>query len=62
MATPRKSTARRPRKTMPTVPPCEPCRGTGEVAVSVRVGRTRRTVGQQNGICLSCFGSGLATE
>ncbi|MER5179848.1 hypothetical protein ABT009_16000 [Streptomyces sp. NPDC002896] len=54
MAT-RKTTARkRPSKTCPI------CKGTGEVAVSVRIGRKRRVVGQQNGLCLTCFGTGLA--
>ncbi|MEU6276583.1 hypothetical protein ABZ871_29850 [Streptomyces populi] len=45
------------------VPPkCGPCKGTGEVARTVRVGRKRRTVGHQAGICLACFGTGEATD
>lgn len=39
---------------------CPACKGSGEVAVSVRVGRTRRVVGQQTGMCLACFGTGQA--
>ncbi|MGW6404425.1 hypothetical protein [Streptomyces sp. NPDC055134] len=39
---------------------CDPCKGTGEVPVSVRVGRKRRVVGQQNGLCLACLGTGEA--
>ncbi|MCW1095207.1 hypothetical protein OJ963_14830 [Streptomyces sp. RS2] len=42
----------------PTTVPCPPCNGTGEVSRPVRVGRKRRTVGQQTGMCLNCFGSG----
>ncbi|MBD0843268.1 hypothetical protein [Streptomyces sp. TRM68416] len=49
------------RKRKPAEPkPCAPCKGTGEVARTVRVGRKRRTVGQQTGICLACFGTGEA--
>ncbi|MFE4775259.1 hypothetical protein [Streptomyces sp. NPDC056713] len=52
------------KKKSPPRPPaakrCEPCKGTGEVAVSVQVGRKRRVVGQQNGLCLTCFGTGEA--
>jgi hypothetical protein len=36
------------------------CKGTGQVAVTVRVGRRHRLVGQQEGMCLTCFGSGEA--
>ncbi|MET7886208.1 MULTISPECIES: hypothetical protein [Streptomyces] len=46
----------------PVPPKCGPCNGTGEVARTVRVGRKRRTVGQQAGICLACFGTGEATD
>ncbi|MGW3916084.1 hypothetical protein ACWEBX_31905 [Streptomyces sp. NPDC005070] len=46
----------------PAAPKCGPCNGTGEVARSVRVGRKRRTVGEQAGICLACFGTGEATD
>ncbi|MFJ2877487.1 hypothetical protein ACIPJN_09135 [Streptomyces sp. NPDC086796] len=42
--------------------PCEPCGGTGNVPVTVRVGRKRRPVGQQDGLCLACLGSGTAPE
>ncbi|MFV5991385.1 hypothetical protein ACNPQM_02685 [Streptomyces sp. NPDC056231] len=41
---------------------CQPCGGTGNVATTVRVGRKRRPVGQQDGLCLSCFGTGTAAE
>ncbi|MEU2299626.1 hypothetical protein ABZ584_19730 [Streptomyces antibioticus] len=41
---------------------CGPCNGTGVVARTVHVGRKRRTVGQQAGICLACFGTGEATD
>ncbi|MFI6695929.1 hypothetical protein ACIBLA_30115 [Streptomyces sp. NPDC050433] len=57
----RKTTTGTARKTAPaTPPPCEPCKGTGQVAITVRVGRKRRPVGQQDGICLTCFGTGTA--
>lgn len=44
----------------PSVEPaaCKPCGGTGNVPTTVRVGRKRRSVGQQDGLCLNCFGSG----
>ncbi|MGW2281142.1 hypothetical protein [Streptomyces sp. NPDC001770] len=45
-----------PPKTTPA--PCQPCGGTGNVPITVRVGRKRRTVGQQDGLCLNCFGTG----
>jgi hypothetical protein len=32
------------------------------VAATVRVGRKRRPVGQQDGLCLNCLGSGLAPD
>ncbi|WP_381796241.1 hypothetical protein [Streptomyces niveus] len=59
----RKTTTPRPaNKTAPAKPPpCEPCKGSGQVAVTVRVGRKHRPVGQQDGICLTCFGTGEAT-
>ncbi|MFJ2636449.1 hypothetical protein ACIO6U_31475 [Streptomyces sp. NPDC087422] len=54
--------ARRPAKPVPkTPPPCEVCKGTGQVAATVRVGRRHRVVGQQEGMCLSCFGTGTGT-
>ncbi|WP_167347936.1 MULTISPECIES: hypothetical protein [Streptomyces] len=37
---------------------CPVCKGTGEVSRTVRVGRKRRTVGKQVGLCLNCLGSG----
>ncbi|WP_435130347.1 hypothetical protein [Actinacidiphila sp. bgisy144] len=63
MAT-RKTTVRRPAKPGPALsepPKCPVCKGTGTVSVTVRVGRRRRVVGQQDGMCLTCFGSGTAT-
>lgn len=50
--------ARAARKPAPAK--CRVCNGTGEVPVTVRVGRKRRAVGQQNGYCLTCFGTGRA--
>ncbi|WP_371653493.1 MULTISPECIES: hypothetical protein [unclassified Streptomyces] len=44
----------------PKPKPCRVCKGSGEVPITVRVGRKRRVVGQQNGFCLNCFGSGHA--
>lgn len=41
---------------------CPACKGTGEVARAVRVGRKRRLVGEQNGLCLGCLGSGEAHQ
>ncbi|MFE0131262.1 hypothetical protein ACFWY6_06725 [Streptomyces sp. NPDC059037] len=40
--------------------PCTPCKGSGEVPITVRVGRKHRVVGKQTGICLACFGTGKA--
>jgi DnaJ-class molecular chaperone len=58
----KKTTPRRAKKTAPAKPlPCEPCKGSGQVAITVRVGRKRRPVGQQDGICLTCFGTGTGT-
>ncbi|MDT0347486.1 hypothetical protein [Streptomyces litchfieldiae] len=50
------------RKKAPTPAKCSACEGKGEVPVTVRVGRKRRVVGQQSGICLACMGSGLASS
>ncbi|MEU1551617.1 hypothetical protein ABZ517_02700 [Streptomyces scabiei] len=51
--------ARKTAKKPPVIAaPCEPCKGTGEVARTVRVGRKHRPVGEQTGICLACFGTG----
>ncbi len=49
---------RKPSKPRPK--PCPTCNGTGEVSRTVRVGRKRRAVGEQSGICLTCLGSGQA--
>ncbi len=49
---------RKPSKPRPTS--CPTCKGTGEVSRTVRVGRKRRAVGEQSGICLTCLGSGQA--
>ncbi|MFD3648123.1 hypothetical protein ACFWUT_01810 [Streptomyces cyaneofuscatus] len=38
--------------------PCQPCNGSGMVPITVRVGRKRRPVGQQDGLCLNCLGEG----
>ncbi|WKV79561.1 hypothetical protein HBB06_16155 [Streptomyces sp. SNU607] len=47
------------RTTKPTEPSaCKPCDGTGNVPTTVRVGRKRRPVGQQDGLCLNCLGTG----
>jgi hypothetical protein len=50
------------KKTPPAPPaapaPCSVCKGTGTVAVPVRVGRSRRVIGSQDGMCLSCLGTG----
>ena len=39
---------------------CATCKGSGEISKTVRVGRKHRAVGQQTGLCLTCFGSGEA--
>jgi DnaJ-class molecular chaperone len=60
MAT-RKPAARPAKPATPAGPaPCPVCKGTGQVAVPVRVGRRHRVAGQQEGMCLSCFGNGTA--
>ncbi|MEE1789821.1 hypothetical protein PUR28_03360 [Streptomyces sp. BE308] len=61
MATRRTTT--KPSKNAPPEPVvCSPCDGSGMVAATVRVGRKRRPVGQQDGLCLNCLGSGLAPD
>jgi DnaJ-class molecular chaperone len=40
---------------------CTACKGSGTVARTVRVGRRHRTVGQQDGLCLACLGTGTAS-
>ncbi|MFE6662526.1 hypothetical protein ACFVFH_03005 [Streptomyces sp. NPDC057697] len=59
MAT-RRTTAKPPKNAPPAQAVCSPCDGSGMVAATVRVGRKRRPVGQQDGLCLNCLGSGLA--
>ncbi|EGG49610.1 hypothetical protein SGM_0685 [Streptomyces griseoaurantiacus M045] len=52
---------RKTAKTVPAVPePCPVCKGTGDVPRTVHVGRKRRPVGEQSGICLHCLGTGEA--
>ncbi|WP_202501748.1 hypothetical protein [Streptomyces sp. SID5785] len=46
----------------PAPAPCAVCKGSGEVSVPVRVGRKRRVAGEQTGMCLTCLGSGEATD
>ncbi|MEU1406946.1 hypothetical protein ABZ471_32165 [Streptomyces sp. NPDC005728] len=41
---------------------CPVCKGTGEVSRTVRVGRKRRAVGEQAGLCLNCLGSGQSPD
>ncbi|MFF9527512.1 hypothetical protein ACF1DV_36945 [Streptomyces achromogenes] len=50
-----------PKTSTPPPAPCPACKGTGEVSRPVQVGRKRRTVGLQTGICLDCFGAGELT-
>ncbi|MFD9847248.1 hypothetical protein [Streptomyces parvus] len=61
MAT-KRTTTKPPKNTPPTPAVCSPCDGSGTVAATVRVGRKHRPVGQQDGICLNCLGSGLAPD
>ncbi|MFD8728436.1 hypothetical protein [Streptomyces sp. NPDC059258] len=63
MATTTRTTTKTPKNPAPAPAPvepasCQPCGGTGNVAITVRVGRKRRAVGQQDGLCLNCLGSG----
>ncbi|MFE3598992.1 hypothetical protein [Streptomyces sp. NPDC059142] len=71
----KRTTTRRTTKTPPPAPApvepestpapaeaCETCKGTGSVASTVLVGRRRRAVGQQDGFCLDCFGTGTASS
>jgi DnaJ-class molecular chaperone len=39
---------------------CPTCKGSGEGSRTVHVGRKRRAVGEQAGLCLTCLGSGEA--
>lgn len=43
--------------TKPKTKPCPTCKGTGEASRTVLVGRKRRAVGRQTGICLGCLGA-----
>lgn len=52
--------ANKPAPGKPAAKECPACKGTGEVTRPVRVGRKRRVVGEQNGLCLGCLGSGEA--
>jgi DnaJ-class molecular chaperone len=38
------------------------CKGAGEVSRTVHVGRKRRAVGEQAGLCLNCFGTGQTPD
>ncbi|WP_432112628.1 hypothetical protein [Streptomyces sp. YPW6] len=53
-----KRTTKPSKNTPPSQVVCSPCDGSGMVAATVRVGRKRRPVGQQDGLCLNCLGSG----
>ncbi|MFJ9324329.1 hypothetical protein [Streptomyces globisporus] len=55
-------TTKPPKNTPPEPSVCSPCDGSGTVAATVRVGRKRRPVGQQDGLCLNCLGSGTAPD
>ncbi|MFE1987359.1 hypothetical protein [Streptomyces mirabilis] len=48
----------------PRVKKCSDCKGTGEIAETVRVGarKGRATGDQQAALCLTCFGTGEATD
>ncbi|WP_328725687.1 hypothetical protein [Streptomyces sp. NBC_00259] len=54
------TTARKPRAKK-----CPDCKGTGETAVTVRVGSARKpreTADRQAALCLTCFGTGTPTD
>jgi DnaJ-class molecular chaperone len=55
---PRKTTKTSTPPPPPASVPCPVCQGSGEVSRPVQVGRKRRTVGRQTGICLGCLGAG----
>lgn len=56
----RKTTPHAPTKPAAVEPAsCPICTGSGTVARTVRVGRRHREVGRQEGLCLTCLGSGL---
>ncbi|WP_314416528.1 hypothetical protein [Streptomyces sp. DSM 40484] len=48
----------------PRVKKCADCKGTGETAETVRIGarKGRATADQQAALCLTCFGTGEATD
>jgi DnaJ-class molecular chaperone len=50
------------KKTAPKPAGCPVCKGTGEVSRTVHVGRKRRAVGEQSGLCLNCLGTGNAPD
>ncbi|MFF9491981.1 hypothetical protein [Streptomyces flaveolus] len=65
MATAKKPTTRR--RTTPSAPEpalCPDCDGTGETRETVRVGtrKTRVTDDHQTALCLTCWGTGQATD
>lgn len=62
MATKKIAAPRAPKTRAPVEPSCSVCDGTGEVSRPVRVGRRRRVVGEQTGMCLTCFGTGAAQQ
>ncbi|WP_217169945.1 hypothetical protein [Streptomyces sp. AC512_CC834] len=65
MATPKKPTARRkPRPATPDLATCPDCDGTGEHTETVRVGarKGRATDDHQTALCLTCWGTGHATD
>lgn len=63
MAERKTTTARRTTKKTTAPAKCSTCKGSGETATEVRVGRGRRKTGQyQTGLCPDCFGSGLASS
>ncbi|MFE1731368.1 hypothetical protein ACFW6X_14565 [Streptomyces bacillaris] len=63
---PRRTTTKPPKNPAPPAPAepvvCSPCDGSGMVAATVRVGRKRRPVGQQDGLCLNCLGTGTTPD
>jgi DnaJ-class molecular chaperone len=57
------ATARKPaHRPAPDPVKCPVCDGTGEVSRTVLVGRKRRAVGEQSGLCLNCLGTGNAPD